>query len=98
VTVQPTIVGQQREDGTGRHEAAYSRPHYRAPSAGIPAGAAIGGSRAAGNSDGMPRHTAADTTAPDGRWTLRWCEHSMGGRLDDENLSARTHGVEQGRI
>jgi hypothetical protein len=24
--------------------------------------------------------------AHDDRWTLRWCEHSTGGRLDHENL------------
>jgi hypothetical protein len=25
--------------------------------------------------------------AHDGRWTLRWCEHSTGDRLDDGNLA-----------
>jgi hypothetical protein len=34
----------------------------------------------------------------DGRWTLRWCKHSTGGRLDDRNLSTRTRGAEQGTI
>jgi hypothetical protein len=26
--------------------------------------------------------------AHDGTWTLRWCEHSTGGRLDDRNLAS----------
>jgi hypothetical protein len=43
------------------------RLHRRAPGAGISAGAATGGSRAAGSSDGMSRCTAADPTAQGGR-------------------------------
>jgi hypothetical protein len=27
-----------------------------------------------------------DAMDHDGRWTLRWCEHSTGGQLDDGNL------------
>jgi hypothetical protein len=71
----------------GVHEAACSRPHRRAPGAGIPAGVATGGSRAVGSGDGTPRRTATDATAHDGRWTLRWCKHSTGGRLDDGNFA-----------
>jgi hypothetical protein len=48
--------------------------------------------------DGTPRRTATDAMTHNSRWTLRWCEHSMGGRIDDGNLPARTHGAEQGRI
>jgi hypothetical protein len=62
--VQPTIFGQQQEDGTGRHKAACSRPHHRAPGAGIPAGAATGSS---GSGDGTPWRTTADTMTHDGR-------------------------------
>jgi hypothetical protein len=58
----------------------------------------MGGSRAAGSGDGMPRRTATDTMTHDGRWTVRCCKHSTGGRLDDGNLPVRTRGVEQGRI
>jgi hypothetical protein len=72
VTVWPTIVSQQREDGMGWHEAACSRPHRRAPGAGIPVGAATSSSRAAGSGDGMPLRTIADMTAHAGRWT---CAH-----------------------
>jgi hypothetical protein len=46
--VRPAIIGQQREDGTGQHEAACSRPRRRAPGAGILAGAATGSNRAVG--------------------------------------------------
>jgi hypothetical protein len=52
--VCPAIVGQLREGGIGRQEAACSRPPCRVPGAGIPIGAATGGSRAEGNDVGMP--------------------------------------------
>jgi hypothetical protein len=67
VIVWPTIVSQQREDGMGWHKAAGSRPHHRALGVGIPAGAATGGSSAAGSGDGTPRRTTADVMAHDGR-------------------------------
>jgi hypothetical protein len=57
--------------GRGGHEAEYARPHRRAPSAGILAGAGMGGSSVAGNGDGMPWHTATNMMAHDGRWTSR---------------------------
>jgi hypothetical protein len=71
----------------GRHEVAYLRPHHRGPGAGIPARVVMGSSRAVGNGDGTPRHTATNVMAHDGRWTLRWCKHSMGRRLDDGNFA-----------
>jgi hypothetical protein len=98
VTVRPAIVGQQREDGTGQHEAACSRPRRRAPGADIPAGAVMSGSRAAGSGDGTPGRTATDATAHDGRWTLRWCKHSRVAGSTTGILPMRTRGAEQGWI
>jgi hypothetical protein len=33
------------------------------------------------------------------RWTLRWCEHSTGGRLDDGNLAGEdTQALSMGEL
>jgi hypothetical protein len=66
--VCPAIIVQQREGGIGQQEAACSRHPCRVPGAGIPIGAATGGSRAEGNDIGMPRCTSTDSMAHDGRW------------------------------
>jgi hypothetical protein len=64
------------------------RLRRRAPGMGIPAGAAMGGSRAAGSIDAtlhaMRRQCDGSRRQVD-RWALRWCKHSTCGRLDDGN-------------
>jgi hypothetical protein len=64
------------------------RLRRRAPGMGIPAGAATGGSRAAGSVDAtlhdMRRRCDGSRRQVD-RWALRWCKHSTCGRLDDGN-------------
>jgi hypothetical protein len=64
------------------------RLHHRAPGAGIPAGAATGGSRAVSSIDAMlhgTRRRCNSSQRQVDRWALRWCEHSTCSQLDDEN-------------
>jgi hypothetical protein len=65
-----------------------TRLRRRAPGVSIPAGAATGGSRAAGNVDVMlhgMRWQCDGSRRQVDRWALRWCEHSTCGRLYDGN-------------
>jgi hypothetical protein len=67
-----------------------TRLRRRAPGAGIPAGAATGGSRVTGSVDAMlhsTRRRCDGSRRQVDMWTLRWCEHSTGGWLNNGNLA-----------
>jgi hypothetical protein len=68
-----------------------ARLRRQAPGASIPAGAAMGGSRATGSVDAMlhgTRRRCDGSRRQVDRWTLRWCEHSACGWLDNRNLAS----------
>jgi hypothetical protein len=65
-----------------------ARLRHRAPGAGIPTGAATGGSRAAGSVDAMlhdMRRRCNGSRLQVDRWAMRWCEDSTCGWLDNGN-------------
>jgi hypothetical protein len=65
-----------------------ARLRHRAPGAGIPTGAATGGSRAVGSVDAMlhdMRRRCNGSRLQVDRWAMRWCEDSTCGWLDNGN-------------